>query len=82
MDEVIRLKFETEYNGGGLFLDIKDSIEGLSTVLSSVSVVFVIINFYYLQKHNRESDYMKLKQDVTTNLIKMIEIHYIECGKI
>ena len=51
-------------------------MEHVSILFSAISVAFVIINYYYLQKHNRESDYMKLKQDATTNLIKMIEIHY------
>ena len=55
---------------------IKYLVEHLSTLLSAISVTFVVINFYYLQKHNRESDYVRLRQDVTTNIVKMVEIHH------
>jgi len=58
------------------FDGIENFVEHVSILFSAISVVFVMINFIIYKKHNRESDYIKIKQDATTNLIKMVEIHH------
>lgn len=76
MNIYLELYIESEKMFENYFIEIGNIMKHVSILFSAISVAFVIINFYYLQKHNRESDYMKLKQDATTNLIKMIEIHH------